>query len=262
MAKLCNLFSSSSGNCTYISSGDDAILIDVGESCKQITTALEQHMLDINKIKGIFITHAHNDHIKGLRVLLKKTHIPVYASKETLGELILNGVFSADDKYFDIAERPNLAADLGVEYFKTSHDVDGSVGYIVTFNNGEKVAVCTDLGYVSDDVRNSLLGCKTVMIESNHDVGMLQNGPYPFELKQRILGEKGHLSNISCAKELPELVNQGTTNIILAHLSKENNTPDLARVTSQSVLLENGMVADKDYSLYVAPVHDGKIIYI
>lgn len=262
MAKLCNLFSSSSGNCTYIQGGNDAILIDAGESCKQIITALEQHMLDINKIKGIFITHAHNDHIKGLRVLLKKTHIPVYASKETLGALILNGVFSAEDKYFDITEKYDLPADLKVDYFKTSHDCEGSVGYTVTFKDGEKAAVCTDLGYVTDEVRENLSGCKTVMIESNHDVGMLQNGPYPFELKQRILGQSGHLSNASCATELPSLVRQGATSIILAHLSKENNTPDLARVTAESVLLENGMVADKDFMLYVAPVSNGKIIYI
>lgn len=262
MAKICNLFSGSSGNCTYISGGNDAILIDAGESCKQILSALEQRMLDPLKIRGIFITHSHADHIKGLRVLLKKMHIPVYASKETLGALILNNVFSSEDRYFDINEEYNLSADLSVDFFATSHDCEGSGGYIITFSNGEKVAVCTDLGIVTDSVRESIKGCKTVMIESNHDVGMLQNGPYPFATKQRILSEFGHLSNVSCAVELPALIQTGTTNIILAHLSRDNNTPDLAKVTAESVLLENGMYKDKDYSIYVAPKCGGKVLYI
>lgn len=262
MSKICNLFSGSSGNCTYISSGNDAVLIDAGESCKQILTAFEQRMLDPLRIKGIFITHSHADHIKGLRVLLKKMHIPVYASKETLGTLILNDVFSAEDKYFDVNERYELAADFKVHFFNTSHDCEGSGGYVVTFADGEKAAVCTDLGIVTDSVRENLSGCKTVMLESNHDVGMLQNGPYPFATKQRILSDEGHLSNVGCAIELPELIKKGTTNIILAHLSRDNNTPELAEVTAESVLLENGIRKNKDYSIYIAPKYGGKVLYI
>lgn len=262
MAKLSVMFSGSRGNCTYISSGNDALLVDAGVSAKQILTALEQRMLDPTQICGIFITHSHTDHISGLRVLLKKLKIPVYAAKETLGSLILEGAFSPDSKYYDIEDAPEISMDIGVDFFRTSHDCEGSGGYSFTFQNGEKVSVCTDLGYVSDNVRSAIMGSKALVIESNHDVGMLQNGIYPFATKQRILSDEGHLSNASCANELPQLVKNGATNIILAHLSRDNNTPELADVTARSVLMEKGLKADIDYSLSVAPPSGGKIIYI
>lgn len=262
MAKICTMFSGSSGNCTYISSGNEAVLVDAGVSCKQIITALNDRNFDINGLKGVFVTHSHTDHISGLRVLLGKINIPVFASKETLGQLILEGVFSENSRYYDIEDNPPVTANIGVKFFRTSHDCEGSGGYVFTLPNGEKVAVCTDLGYVSDEVRQNLLGCKAVVIESNHDVGMLQNGLYPFETKQRILSNEGHLSNAACATELPNLVKGGTTHIILAHLSKDNNTPELAEVTAKSVLTENALKSELDYRLYIAPKCGGKTIYI
>ena len=262
MAKMSVMFSGSRGNCTYISSGKDAVLVDVGVSAKQILMALEQRMLEPSLIRGIFITHSHSDHISGLRVLLKKHNIPVYASEETLQCLIAEEVFNSKSKYYNIEASPELFMDMDVEFFRTSHDCEGSGGYVFTFLNGEKAAVCTDLGYVSDTVRNAIIGVKSLVIESNHDVGMLQNGIYPFATKQRILSDEGHLSNVACANELSGLVNNGTINIILAHLSRDNNTPELAEVTSKSVLMENGFKADVDYSLSVAPPSGGKIIYI
>ena len=262
MAKISTMFSSSKGNCTYISSGKDSLLVDVGINCKQVLLALEQRMFDPSGLGGIFITHCHSDHISGLRVLLKKINVPVYASKETLGQLILEGAFNEKSRYYDIENSPNLFMDIDVKFFRTSHDCEGSGGYIFTFGNGDKAAVCTDLGFVSDTVRDAITGVKTLVIESNHDVGMLQNGVYPFATKQRILGDTGHLSNTACATELPKLVKNGTLNIILAHLSQDNNTPDLAAVTARSVLMESGMKESIDYSLYVAPPSGGKIIYI
>lgn len=262
MAKVSVMFSGSRGNSTYISSGRDALLVDAGVSCKQIITALEQRMFDINTIKGIFITHCHSDHVSGLRVLLNKHNIPVYASKQTLGQLILEGAFNKNSKYYDIEDSPELFMDIGVEFFKTSHDCEGSGGYVFSLPNGEKVSVCTDLGYVSDQVRKAVTGSKAIVFESNHDVGMLQNGIYPFATKQRILGNEGHLSNVAAATELPEFVKNGAVNIILAHLSRDNNTPDLAEVTAKSVLIENNMKSDIDYSLYIAPPNGGKTIYI
>lgn len=262
MAKVSVMFSGSRGNSTYISGSGSSVLVDAGVSAKQIVLGLEQRMFEPTKLGGIFITHSHTDHISGLRVLLKKYNIPVYASKETLGSLILEGVFSASNKYYDIEDNPKLFIDMGVEFFRTSHDCEGSGGYAFTLQNGEKISVCTDLGYVSDSVRNTITGSKMVVIESNHDVGMLQNGVYPFATKQRILGNEGHLSNVACAGELPELVKNGATNIVLAHLSRDNNTPDLADVTARSVLMENGLKADVDYNLSVAPPSGGKIIYI
>ena len=262
MAKISTMFSSSKGNCTYIASGNSSLLVDAGVSAKQLLLALEQRMFDPAKLGGIFITHSHTDHVAGLRVLLKKLDLPVYASKETLGTLILEGAFNSKSRYYDIEDSPEIFMDMDVKFFRTSHDCIGSGGYVFTFANGEKAAVCTDLGYVSDTVRDAITGVKTLVIESNHDVGMLQNGVYPFSTKQRILSNEGHLSNVACANELPQLIKNGTLNIILAHLSLDNNTPDLASVTSKSILIENGFKEDVDYKLRVAPPSGGRIMYI
>lgn len=261
MAKLCPLFSSSSGNCFYLSAGNQAVLIDAGVSCKRTLTALTERGVDPASIQAIFITHSHSDHVKGLRVLLSKLHIPVFASRETLGALLLENALT-EGEYFDIEEKPALPVDFGVSFFKTSHDCPGSGGYVFTLPSGERVAFCTDLGVVTETVRQSLNGCKTVVLESNHDVGMLQNGSYPFSIKQRILGESGHLSNGSCAMELPGLVQSGTCDIVLAHLSRENNTPELAEITAVSLLLEHHMRRDSDYRLQVARPLGGKMLYI
>lgn len=219
-------------------------------------------MLDPAKLGGIFITHSHTDHISGLRVFLKKYNIPVYASRETLDSLILVDAFNGKSRYYDIDELPDFFMDIGVEFFRTSHDCPGSGGYVFTLANGEKVAVCTDLGCISDTVRDAIMGVKTIVIESNHDVGMLENGIYPFATKQRILSDEGHLSNVACANELPTLIKNGASNIILAHLSRDNNTPCLAKVTAKSVLIENGFKEDVDYTLSVAPPSNGRIMYI
>lgn len=262
MAKIATLFSGSTGNCTYISSGEKGILVDTGVSCRRILLALENNLVDPKSLGAIFITHSHSDHIKGLRVFLSKYNIPVYASKETLGALLLEGALvDGKNNYFDVEKYNELPFDMGVNFFRTSHDCVGSGGFVFTLKNGDKTAVCTDLGVLSDNIKEKLLGCRTVVLESNHDVGMLQNGPYPYELKQRVLSDEGHLSNVSCAGFLPSLVKKGTTNIILAHLSRENNTPDIARVTAQSVLMENKMKICEDYNLYIAPPSGGKMIY-
>ena len=262
MAKICTLFSGSRGNSTYISSGKEAILIDAGMSCRQILCALQNNMVSKEDIKAIFITHAHTDHINALRVLLKNINVPVYASKETLGQLILENVIGKDSVCFDIESKPDLPINMQVNFFRTSHDCEGSGGYVVTLNDQQKIALCTDLGVVTDEIRAKLKGCRAVILESNHDVGMLQNGSYPFATKQRILSSEGHLSNVSCAEELPILVENGTTHFVLAHLSRENNTPDLARVTAESVLTTKGIKSGIDCSLYVAPPSGGKMIYI
>lgn len=261
MAKLCPLFSSSSGNCFYFSAGGVSVLVDAGVSCKRILNALNERNINPESIRAVFLTHSHDDHVKGLRVLLSKLHIPVYASTETLQTLREKKILTAEQ---GVALQKNLASSLGfnVQFFATSHDCPGSVGYCFTVEDGLKVAFCTDLGIVDETVRSCLTGCKAVVLESNHDVGMLQNGAYPFPLKQRILSDCGHLSNGSCATELPALVLSGTSEIILAHLSRENNTPDLAEITAVSVLQENGLQRNKDYRLQVAPPEGGGMLYL
>ena len=155
MAKISAMFSGSRGNCTYLSAGNSSLLVDVGVSAKQILLGMEQRMFNPEKLGGIFITHSHTDHVSGLRVFLKKFNVPVYATKETLGALILAGAFNSKSQYYDIEDSPEFFMDIKVDFFRTSHDCPGSGGFVFTFENGEKAAVCTDLGYVSDTVRSA-----------------------------------------------------------------------------------------------------------
>ncbi len=252
MVKTTPLFSGSSGNCTYIRCGDAEFLVDAGVSYRNIKNALNKLETDISNICSIFITHEHSDHIKGLEVLAKNNpHIPIYintASFNVLEEL----------KYFN-AKNSAVILDPGDEVrfggvvakvFETPHDSLGSVCY--RFDYGEEsVGFATDIGEITPDIRRALYGCINVVIESNHDIAMLKNGPYPYILKKRILSDHGHLSNDDCAKFLPELVSHGTEKIILAHLSGENNTPETAYRACAGALTEAGLTPE-DVKLSIA----------
>lgn len=252
MAKLCTLASGSSGNSTYISTSDGDILIDAGISCKAIFSALENVGGDVKKIRAVAVTHTHTDHIKGLKTFLSKTKIPLIASSQTLETLASQNLIPENIKTICAEQNMAVFGDISVEFFKTSHDSLGSGGYIVNLPDGRKTAVCTDLGIMTDDIRKMLYGCETVLLESNHDIEMLKHGPYPAQLKLRIMSDEGHLSNNACAAELPSLLKSGTTRIILGHLSQENNTPMLASSASTAILTAAGAVAEKDYILKVA----------
>ena len=267
MAKVCPLFSGSSGNSYYIGTGEHGILVDAGRTAKQMEGALSANDINISSVRAIFVTHEHTDHVKGLRVLASRHHIKVYSSMGTLEALndmqILSGKFPCDV----ISENGIQEAGMEIRPFHTSHDSAESVGYRISLPNGRVVVVATDLGFVSEEVRSALgvmtdgvreavHGCDLVVIESNHDVRMLQNGRYPYYLKRRILSPQGHLSNSACAQELPDLVRQGTTRILLAHLSRENNIPQLAYQTALCSLLEQGMKAGEDFLLQVSPVEN------
>lgn len=258
MSRIFPIASGSSGNCIFIGHKGDGILIDIGLSCKAITDALNQIAFDPKTLKGIFITHEHIDHISGLRVFAKRYNIPVFASEETASALIYQ--VPELESNLHILEHKVGLGEVEIERFATSHDCDGSSGYVIHLSDGKKCAVCTDLGFVSAEVHSALNGCNTVLLESNHDVAMLQKGPYPPHLKNRILSDKGHLSNISCAVELAKLVDTGTERIILGHLSRENNRPEIARITATSSLMDKKMIEDSDYTLYIAPPKNGKAI--
>ena len=258
MSRFCPLFSSSSGNCTYIGYGDNALLIDAGVSCRSIMKALEAREIDPATIKAVAVTHSHGDHTAGLKTLLKKLRVPVIATEATLKSLEDAAALPPDCEKITADGEINIE-DMKISSFCTSHDCEGSCGYTVIMGDGKRIAVCTDLGYISEEIENNLLGCDLVMLESNHDVNMLKkNFGYPPPLKERILSDRGHLSNGQCSSLLPRLIKSGTTRIVLAHLSMQNNLPMLAMTTARACLTEAGFREELDYILYVAPKEGGK----
>ena len=231
--RICTLYSGSRGNCAFIEAGGARILIDAGKSAKALCSALCDIGVDIDSIDAIFITHEHRDHVSALQTLSHKHSIPIYILLPSAQ--IFNGlrderlcaclhIQTGDGFETDVK-------DLHVKAFPTPHDSHASVGFRLTFNDGGEeysIGYATDTGYVSDAMRENLLGCFAAVIESNHDPDMLREGSYPIELKQRIRSKKGHLSNPDCAIFAALLCESGTKHIMLAHLSEENNLPDLA----------------------------------
>ncbi len=262
MTRLCPLFSGSSGNSYYIGSSSAGVLIDAGKSAKQLSLALQENEIDIAAIKAIFVTHEHSDHVQGVRVFASKYHLPVFATNGTIAALEEKNILNDKIKYEIIGEGVEIEG-MTIRPFPISHDCAEGCGYIVTTGDSRKTAFVTDLGYVSSKVEKAVKGCDTVVLESNYDVGMLQCGPYPYDLKRRILSKHGHLSNAASAEFLTELIQGGTTRAVLAHLSKENNMPELAYQTSLCALKEKGMKQDVDFILKVAPVRNtaGSILY-
>ena len=219
--KISVLASGSKGNCTYIASNNTKILIDAGMSNLYIEKKLILLGVNPNDINFIFITHTHTDHIAGLKVFLKKHHPKVFLTQDMYNELhdILND--------YEILENKVLLNDLEIDYFKTSHDTD-SVGYIVK-NNEKEIVYVTDTGYINVKNLKKINNKDLYIFESNHDIEMLMNNPnYPYQIKQRILGDKGHLSNNQCHEYLKKIIGNKTKYIVLAHLSEQNNDPQIA----------------------------------
>ena len=262
MARFCPLFSGSQGNCTYIGGAQGGILIDAGVSAKGIAQALQGIGVQAQEIKGIFVTHEHSDHVAGLRVFASRNHIPVYASEGTAVALERAGKIDARVNLNLMNGAATEAAGMAVTSFPTDHDCADSRGYIICTPDGRRIAVCTDLGHISEAVRDAITGCDLVMLESNHDVMMLQNGPYPYPLKRRILSDCGHLSNACCADELPRLVGAGATRLVLAHLSRENNYPALALACAKASLDLAGVREGIDCLLEAAPQSGGKLMVL
>lgn len=255
MSKVCQLFSGSSGNSILISNASANFLVDAGVSAKRIEAAL----LNLNTagadIDAIFVTHEHGDHIAGVKVLAKRYGIPVFAQGDVLGAMLDKGHI-ADN--VDAVEICDNMEHKGIEIvpFENSHDSVACVGYRFNFSDGSSIGVCTDTGYVTEQARNALMGCQMVYLESNHEITMLQNGYYPYITKQRILSDRGHLSNAACAEFATELVQNGTRRIMLAHLSRDNNLPDLARQTTACALEQAGFIENKHYRLGVSHVEN------
>lgn len=246
------LASGSSGNAALVSCGRTHILLDAGISARRITAALKALGVDPASLSAILVTHEHHDHISGLQVLTKKVRVPILASAPTCGELGRRVPF-ADELLR--RQAPGSGVELGelwVESFSTPHDAAGSVGYAIT-GDGCRLVLCTDLGYITDQVKAAAAGCDLLICEANHDEDWVRSGPYPYYLKQRILGDQGHLSNEAGAELAAWGVEHGARTVVLAHLSAENNTPARARETVCRRLRVMGCDPERDVAVSVAP---------
>ena len=228
--------SSSAGNAALVCHEDTHILIDAGVSCRRITQSLAALDLTLEDIDAILITHEHIDHVRALGTLQKKCAVPLYASRGTAAALD----YPAERVHAFTPGDALTVGSLRALPFRTSHDARESVGYRIESDDGS-LAVLTDTGYITDEAHDLALGADTLLLEANHDVEMLTAGPYPYPLKRRILGEYGHLSNEAAAEFAVECVRAGTSDILLAHLSGENNTPSLAEYAVGRALQAKGL---------------------
>ena len=228
--RICSIASGSSGNCIYVGSDTTHLLVDVGISGKRTESGLKELDLSMRDIDGIFITHEHADHIAGLGVLGRKYGIPIYATKGTI-EAIKNtsSVGEIPEELFQpiCADEKIIIKDIVCNPMRISHDAAEPVAYRISHGR-KKVGIITDLGTYNDYTVECLKGMDALLLEANHDVNMLQVGPYPYYLKQRIMGDRGHLSNERAGQLLCDLLHDKLQAVMLGHLSKENNLPELA----------------------------------
>lgn len=250
--------SSSSGNAYLISDGNTHLVLDAGVSCKKIMNSLESYGISDSEVSGIFITHEHLDHVKSVGTLAKKLENSlVFTSR---------GTAYASDKFERIPEKKTIymasqdevmRGDIRVKAFSLSHDAAEPIGFSFS-KDGTKITVVTDTGVVTDEIFEEIKTSDIIVMEANHEVNILQYGPYPYSLKRRIMSDKGHLSNVSAAESITNAIefrrsaDKSKMQILLAHLSTTNNTPYQARLTVANILEENGIYKGKDFDIGVA----------
>lgn len=253
--RMCSIASGSSGNCIYIGTDATHLLVDVGISCKRTVEGLGQLGLTGKDIDGILITHEHSDHINGLGVICRKFGIPIYATKGTISAIKrVSSLGVIDDSLFRVVREDEkfILKDITVNPMKISHDAAQPVAYRFQYGN-RRMAVATDLGTYNEYTVECLRGMDVLLLEANHDINMLQVGPYPYALKQRILGNRGHLSNELSGKLLSRLLHDGLKTVFLGHLSKENNLAELAYETVRlEISMADNPYKPDDFPIYVA----------
>jgi phosphoribosyl 1,2-cyclic phosphodiesterase len=244
--KVCSLFSGSSGNSTYIGTERTHILVDAGMPGKNIIAGLKEIGIDGKELKGILITHEHSDHIQGAGVLSRKFNLPIYANECTWEamESKIGKVAPYNIRVFD-NDMDFYIEDINVQPYGIPHDAADPVGYSFYYQN-KKISITTDLGHTNSKIIKAVMDSDLVILEANHDLDMLKAGPYPMRLKNRIMGRKGHLSNEDSGKALLEMIKGKVTHVLLAHLSKENNYPQLAYQTVVDILESNGVRVGRD----------------
>ncbi|HLT55989.1 MAG TPA: MBL fold metallo-hydrolase, partial [Bacillota bacterium] len=230
------LASGSTGNAFYIESEKERLLVDAGLSGKKLDQLFAKIDRNPKDLTGILVTHEHSDHIKGLGIFARKYQLPIYANEKTWkamdGQI---GKISADQKFIFRMGEVKTFGDLDVESFGVSHDAAEPMFYVF-HHEGKKVALVTDLGYVSERIKKTVEAADAYIFEANHDVEMLRMGRYPWNVKRRILGDSGHVSNEDCGLALSEVIDNNTKRVYLAHLSLDNNMKDLARMSVDNIL--------------------------
>lgn len=260
--KCCSLFSGSSGNSVFVSSADTKILIDAGKNGKQVGLALEKIGEEAKDLAGIFITHEHSDHIKAAGVLSRRFDLPVFANEKTWESMAADlGKIAEKNRQILTTGTPFAFQDLLIKPLSTSHDAADPCAYSIT-DGKKRMCLATDTGILTPDLLAELPGSDIVYLESNHDIGMLEAGYYPYYLKQRIRGVSGHLSNDDASAFAARLAAGGTSCIVLSHLSSDNNNPVLAYQSAEYALKDEGAIAGKDVILEVARRNDPGDIHI
>lgn len=244
--RISSFASGSSGNCTLVETDSGCLLIDAGISMRRIKEGLSACGRSLDELSGILITHEHTDHVSGLKILIKHCDVPIYAPR-TVANHLRWSILGIEEHLRELTPgETESIGDMSVTPFHTPHDTDESVGYRI---EAERVfALATDMGCVTDEILQGLIGADAVIIESNHDIEMLRNGRYPIQLKKRILSNHGHLSNADCASLALKLASAGTRYIVLGHLSRDNNMPELALREVSGAISEY-----KDVMLAAAP---------
>lgn len=240
------LASGSTGNAVFLKFNGANILVDAGISARRIKLGLAALGTDVETLDGILITHEHRDHVSGLPTLIKKYRLPVYAREATLDAMYCRNLL-ADECCCTIQDSLDIGT-VKIEPFNISHDAADPVGFNL-FQKNIKCSVATDLGFATDTVKKALSLSDLMVLESNHDIDMLQKGSYPWYLKRRIMSNKGHLSNTDAGWLLARLARKNNTKVMLAHLSQENNSPELAKATVKGILEEEGLQIGKDIDL-------------
>ena len=253
--ELCSIASGSSGNCIYVGSQATHLLVDVGISGKKAETGLNTIGRSCRDIDGIMITHEHADHISGLGVLSRKYHIPIYATAKTIEAIKCSTSLGKIEEELFVpikAEESFQIKDITINPMKISHDAVDPVAYRFKYGQ-KKIAVATDIGTYNDYTIECLRGMDALLLEANHDVNMFQYGAYPYWLKQRILGDRGHLSNVNSGRLLGMLAHHNLQAVVLGHLSRDNNLPELAYETVRVELaMGQNAYKGKEFPIIVA----------
>ena len=260
--KFCSLYSGSTGNSLFVQGNDTKILIDAGVSAEKITEGLASIDVDIKEINAIIVTHEHIDHIRSIGTIAKKWNIPVYANLGTWNGIENEkAVTKIGEKNYFKTNKEFEIGDLKIIPFSTSHDAMDSCGFSIE-NDGRKISIATDLGEMTKEVQDNLKGSKFILLEANYEPEVLRCCSYPYLVKTRIAGNRGHLSNGDAGKAISKLVNFGLQNVMLGHLSKESNFPELAYKSVLNEMMKNG-IKEKDIEIGIASrIEPSKIVNI